>query len=329
MMEIDQSPDDDRGDSVAKLVRAAGRRPTPRHEDYERVLAVSHAAWRRKVVATRRRRWLYALAAAAALAAVAVGSLPLTRSKDVGATLTVARGQVERSTAADGWVPLDGTDAPITTRTMLRTAADGQASFRLASGASLRIDRATEWRFAASGALELTRGRLYVDTAGTDSRVEVATPFGAVSDLGTQFEVRATDVSLRLRVREGSVRFAPAGDGAALEGHAGQQVEWRGDDSVDIRSFGPDDGEWAWAMSLAEPLEIDGRTAFEALSWVARETGKRLVFEDATAELHARNAILAGNARDLSPLQILEVVVATSSGLDYTLRDGAIIVRRR
>jgi hypothetical protein len=54
-----------------------------------------------------------------------------------------------------------------------------------------------------------------------------------------------------------------------------------------------------------------------------------LVFADATAELRARNAILSGDGRDLSPMEILEVVVATSGGLDYALGDGTIVISRR
>jgi hypothetical protein len=80
---------------------------------------------------------------------------------------------------------------------------------------------------------------------------------------------------------------------------------------------------------LAVPIDVDGGTAFAALQGVARETGRRLIFEDANAELLARNVIIHGSSAGLEPLQVLDVVMATSAGLDYALGDGTLVVRRR
>jgi hypothetical protein len=80
---------------------------------------------------------------------------------------------------------------------------------------------------------------------------------------------------------------------------------------------------------VAAPLELDGRSAFEVLQWVARETGKRLIFEDTNAELLARSAIVHGSSAGLEPLQVLDVVVATSTGFDYTLGERTLVIRRR
>jgi hypothetical protein len=65
------------------------------------------------------------------------------------------------------------------------------------------------------------------------------------------------------------------------------------------------------------------------LSWVARETGRRLIFEDARAELKARNAILSGRGQALTPLELLDVAVAATDGLEYALEDGELVVRLR
>jgi hypothetical protein len=101
----------------------------------------------------------------------------------------------------------------------------------------------------------------------------------------------------------------------------------RRDVDVQVQRADPPEGEWA--ETLATPLELGGESAFDALQWVARELGKRLVFEDASTELLARNAIIHGNSAGLEPLQILEVVMTTSAVLEYTLGDGTLVIRRR
>jgi hypothetical protein len=90
-----------------------------------------------------------------------------------------------------------------------------------------------------------------------------------------------------------------------------------------------DDAEWDWIHSLATPPPMEGRSAFEVLTWVARESGKRLVFADADAELRARGAILHGESRGLLPLELLDVLVATTGGLDYALGEETLTISKR
>ena len=70
--------------------------------------------------------------------------------------------------------------------------------------------------------------------------------------------------------------------------------------------------------------ELDGRTAFEIVSWVARETGRRVVYDSAAAE--------ASSARD----DVLGLDSAVPSGIltllphlpisTYEIRDDVIVV---
>jgi hypothetical protein len=53
------------------------------------------------------------------------------------------------------------------------------------------------------------------------------------------------------------------------------------------------------------------------------------VFADANAELRARSAIIHGSSAGLEPMQILDVVMATSAGLEYTFGDGTLLISRR
>jgi ferric-dicitrate binding protein FerR (iron transport regulator) len=317
-------------DALAALIRAAGKRPAPSAEDYERVLAASRGAWLAKVRSRQRRRWLYAAAASIAVVTIAWFGTAQWSSPIPAASVAVLQGQVE-ILLEDRWQPLPEATQTLRAGTRLRTVADGRAAFVLARASSLRLDRATEVLFNSASRLELEAGTLYFDSGagGTADSVEIATRFGTVRDIGTQFEVRTFSDGLRLRVREGIVDLEQSNALPSLRSSAGEQLSIALDGDVRRSSFAADDPQWQWASTLAEPLDLDGRTAFEVLNWVARESGKQLRFADATAELRARNAMLSGSGRDLTPLELLEVVVGTADGLDYELVPGAIVIRRR
>ncbi|HJR71907.1 MAG TPA: FecR domain-containing protein [Gammaproteobacteria bacterium] len=321
------------GDALGRLIRAAGRRPSPSAAEYERARLAAHLAWQTKVHAGRRRRLAgWALAASIAVTfTIAVATLPWG-APPVVAQLTTVRGTVERfATDAARWEPVPR-DAQILAGSHLRTSPDGGAAFVVANGIVVRAHGSTTWVFDGATRLTLDGGTLYVDT-GPASRgareLEIVTPHGVVRHVGTQYEVRALTSEVRVRVREGRVQLRSRATEPPHEAPTGQELLLTVDGAVEHRAFATDSPEWRWAQALAAPIELDGGSAFDALQWVAREIGKRLIFEDVNAELLARNAIIHGSSAGLEPLQVLEVVMATSAGLDYTLGDGTLMVRRR
>jgi hypothetical protein len=248
------------------------------------------------------------------------------------AELAVARGGVERFVPDEArWEALPS-GAQLDAGSRLRTSPDGGAAFVVLRDLVIRADGATEWIFDDAAQVRLAGGKLYVDTGSTGSAgraLQIVTPHGVVRHVGTQYEVRALSSELRVRVREGRVQLEPRAAGPPRETAAGEELLLMADGAVALRPFAADSPEWQWAEALAVPIDVDGGTAFEALQWVARETGRRLIFEDANAELLARNAIIHGSSAGLEPLQVLNVVMATSAGLDYALGDGTLVVRRR
>lgn len=319
-------------DALAELIRRAGRRPTPRTEDFERVRLASHLAWQMKVHAVRRRRAMW-YALAASVMAAAVGLLALLQGTPplAVAEMTVARGRVEQlAPRSERWETLAPAQA-ISAGTRLRTADDGGAAFELADGTILRVSGSTSLVFASAERLALDAGTIYVDTgpAVRPGGVEISTARGTVHDIGTQFEVRAYSSELRLRVREGRVQVVTAVTTIPYETPAGEELLLAADGAVARSSIATDGDEWRWAQALATSVDLDGGTAFEALQWVARETGKRLIFADVNTEILARKAVFHGSSVGLEPLQILEVVMATSAELDYALGEGTLVIRRR
>lgn len=319
-------------DALGELIRVAGRRPVPRPEDLERVRSASRAAWQATVRSRRRRRRVVALAAAVVLAAIGFGTVIALRPPALVATAVIVQGRAQVLPAGqEDWMPLTADGVRISAGTRLRTVAGGRAAFDLA-GLSLRVDSGSELTFTSPGLVRLKAGTVYVES-GEDHHTRglvIDTAFGAVRDLGTQFEVRALSTGLRLRVREGRVNLHRSAQGSSLEAVAGEQLLLEASGQVRRRAIAPDDPDWSWAEALATPLRIDGQSAFDVLSWAARESGRRLVFADPDAELRARSAVLSGGQRmKLTPAQAMRIAVATSGGLQASLGDGTLVVRSR
>jgi ferric-dicitrate binding protein FerR (iron transport regulator) len=321
---------DGNDDALAALIRSAGKRPEPRAEDYERVLTASRAAWLDKVRARRRTRWLQALAASIVLGvAVTLGIIETTPSPPA-ATVAQRSGRVELLAADGRWLPLSTVLQAVAPGSRLRTAGAAGAVLALERGATLQLHSLTEVRLASATRIELAAGTVYYDSGVTGAPpVEIATLFGTIRDVGTQFEVFAAAAGVRIRVREGAVEVLDSAAAAPLTGSAGEQVSVDDRGMVDRRAFPTDAPEWDWTAALADTLLVDGRSVFDVLSWVARETGKTLRFADAAAEQRARSETLSGGGAPLTPREALDVVVATAAGLEIALAPGAIVVNPR
>lgn len=321
-------------DTLGALINTAGKRPAPPPDAYEQVFAAAHASWREKLQARARRRLMLALAAS--LAAVSIGSglfvgLGPSSQAPVIASAGIIQGDVRVQPPTDtDWRPLDRSTDPIVAGTRVRAASTGRVALELPGEISLRVDAATELTVYSARELELLRGTIYIDSrqgAGAEP-VRVTTGFGVVSDIGTQFEVAATDASLRIRVREGAVRVDGSPAEAEVLGRAGEQLSL-GAGGVDRGPFSPFDADWSWVETLADTPVVEGRSLMFFLDWVARETGRPVRFDAPATETRARTVVLHGSAEELSPMRALDVMLATTD-LDYRLHDdGAIVISPR
>lgn len=317
-------------DLVESLLRSAGRRIEPPDGSYERVFVAAHAAFHAK---SSRRRGRARLLLAGVAAALVVGvALVLRLTSPIAQGGELARiervsGGVELATG-DSWMPLAENRASMGTGRRLRTRVDGRVAVGLLVGGSLRLAGDTEVMFDAPGRLYVQRGTIYVDSGPGSgaARLEVVTPAGTARDIGTQFELQVTGSALRLRVREGSVALDRGG--RTLTGQAGEQVSIDGFDGVTRSPIAPDDPAWQWAESIAPMPDMDGKPAAALISWVARETGRRLRYESALVERRATAVILHGDVRHLAPIEALEVMLATTD-LKFELRGDTMEVLAR
>lgn len=302
---------------VAALLRAVGARPAASAGATAEVRAAVAAEWRASVAARQRRRQFTGWAAAASVTVAALGVWlvrPLVQTEpQVVASLTRVVGGVEQNRGDGRWTPLE-TTGPIESGTRLRTASDGRAALQLSNGVALRLDARTLVAFEDMTHARLSQGAVYVDsgsTPGTASpQFELDTPAGRVAHLGTQYEARIMDGSVRVGVREGRVRLShAAGD---VIGAAGESLTIQGDRVVRA-PLAPTAADWNWVADVTPPFRIEGRSVEDFLVWAARETGRTIVYASGDAARQARSVTLSGTVEGLTPDEAVQAVLSTTS----------------
>lgn len=323
-------------DSVGALVRLAGARETVPPARLGRLREAAHAEWRAQV-STRRRRTA-AVRAVAALAAAALVVLGVRLGSDREPEVQSAPAEVATVERALGTVRVVSAEpAAATSRVLnagdrlregdrLDTAGGGRVVVRLTGGARVRVDRGTLLRWAGPTVMALDAGAVYVEAAeGPGSALEVQTPFGVARDIGTRFEVRLGTDILVVRVRDGLVRVSRRG--ASHDVNARGELTVGTDGRVGRRTVETSGPEWAWAMTLARPFTLEGRSLRDFLDWVADETGWQVRFARASDERTAAQTELHGSIAGLTPDQAIEAVLPVS-GVDHVLLDGTLTIRR-
>ena len=337
MMKKDhENPMNDR-DDVATLVRLAGRRQAVPQERAERVRAAAEAQWRHEVRRRSRKRivWIgVGLAAAASLIlAIAIQVLTVRNGTPLGPGATI---RVE-SLIGPAWIRSAGDGGTLRSRalevgdevpleSMLTTDDQGRAAILLASGHSVRLDGTTSIRLLDAASIALDEGAIYVDS-GLEARsatpLDVHTPLGLIREIGTQFEIRLEDDSVRVRLREGAVIVQH--DEQVHEVRVGTELALDPDGSVTRRELSPHGPEWEWIVDITPTLELEGRTARSFLDWVARERGWTLAFADEAVARSADQIELGGTVERLTLEQALDAVLPTCR-MTYRVKDGVLMI---
>jgi ferric-dicitrate binding protein FerR (iron transport regulator) len=325
-------------DPIERLVRLAGTRPSASEERTARVRAQAHAEWTRVVSARTRRQRFATGAAVLALAAMVLLVVQYSTGRrarppapaPVVATLSAATGRVVfasrplENNPADADLPVGGV---VHASQGVRTNPGVLAALTLTNGVSLRADEGSRLVIDSPRDILLIEGRIYLDTdahTDTSAPLRVRTPLGEVHDVGTRFEVRYGDGQLRVRVRDGQVIVNAGKDRARAGG--GMEISSSANGLV-TRASAPFGSEWGWVAKSAPPFVLAGRTLSEFLDWVSREAGYAVVFEG-NAAAAASKTVLQGSINSLTPDEALEVVLP-STGLDYRVVEGRLIIRAR
>lgn len=111
-------------------------------------------------------------------------------------------------------------------------------------------------------------------------------------------------------VREGRVLItSPTGSNT---GEAGQVLRLNMDGELSRGALAATDPYWQWTLHAAPAFEIDNRSLADFLHWIARETGRQLVYSTPQAETAAESVILRGSIEGLDTDAALAAVLSTT-----------------
>jgi ferric-dicitrate binding protein FerR (iron transport regulator) len=303
---------------LERVLKSVGLREKPPADVERSVREHVRAEWR-SVVAERgrrgRRRTYLALAASIVAAAVAFWALgpQLGGSAEPVATLALATGDVRVTSGwLDKWHGV-ASGQPLLEGQVLETGDTGRGALELPGGISARVDHGSRLVVATADRLVLERGTVYVDSGSAPaSPLDVVTPTGTVSHVGTQYEVRLLESSVRVSVRDGMVEWRSS-RGDVERSASGEQLTIRDDGRVERSSVPGYGAAWDWTLEAAPAIDIEGLRLAQFLDWAARETGRELVYASPQAEAEAAAIVVHGSIAGLTPAEALDAVLATTN----------------
>lgn len=181
---------------------------------------------------------------------------------------------------------------------------ENKMNARLASGSTMVLH--------AGNHIELLNGSLYADSHESESSdsLLIETAFGSARDIGTQFQVTATEDQWSVQVREGEVLIADGGYEDLLQ--SGEKISIGNDDQVTESQLDSRDASWRWTESVRPEFNIEGRHLNEYLEWAARETGRELRYVNDSAKQSAKSSVLSGTIAGLSAADSVDLVLSTT-----------------
>lgn len=325
-------------DALEALLRNAPPRPMPADEDTAAVRDAVATEWRAVTGRRRTRRRLISLAVAATVL-LAVGiTVNLLR---VPSALPVQVATIDKTI---GSIYLLGEQsqlqemhdlAELTAGQVIVTGHDSGAGITWINGGSLRVDEDTRVEFVSPEEILLRSGRVYFDSqpsslqAGiTQSSVAgfaIRTERGVVRHVGTQYMTGINGGALTISVREGNVEVEGTYHDAAAK--AGQRLTLAGSNRPAITNIPGHGDDWRWVEQMAPIVNIDERSAYEFINWVARESGFEVRFVSDAVEQRARDTKMTGSV-DREPQIALRTLLQTTT-LVSNIENGWIVIDER
>lgn len=326
--------DDMAGDEgIEALLREVGARDEPSSATMEEVRRAVHDEWRAVVARRKRRRRAVAFGIAATVALL-VGVVSWTlrfTGQDPPVTVTIARVDGEAKLFSTTMTPGRTIDVgePIPVGSVLTTDEETRIALAYGAATSVRIDRGSRIERASPDRFRLHSGAIYVDVPpqSQDGELVIETQAGSVRHLGTQYQIRQANEAVEISIREGRVAIDRA-DGRALA-TAGERVRMTAAGRVERGAISAQDPSWDWAESTSPVFAIDDRTLAEFLEWVARETGRKVVYASTSAQRTAETLKLRGSIEGLDPDTALTAVLSTTELTQYDSGNDLIGIRAR
>lgn len=301
--------------SIEALLREVGARDEPSAAAANEVMSAVHAEWLSIVQQRRRQQRVFAWRIAASLVlAVLVTTFAYRFMAPAGAQFaSVVNVDGRLFTGDDGTTEIRGVGQLIRIGDIMRTDAQSRAAVTFPDGLSLRLDHDTRVNVDASNRITLVSGAVYIDAPpglGSANDLTVDTTAGSVQHVGTQYEVRTQADAMVVSVREGRVRVTSST--TSNTGEAGQVLRLTSSGQLTRSSLAASDPYWQWTLQAAPDFDIDNQSLATFLQWIARETGRELVYSTPQAEAAAEEVKLRGSIAGLDADVALTTVLATT-----------------
>lgn len=330
MSDVNQGTSEQTDEALEELLKHASPRPMPSRSDEATVRQALRAEWQAVSGRHRSRRRIvgFAMVATVLIAVFSVFGLFRLPVADAVQVATIQK--------SFGAIYLLGESSELRETPALSSVFFGQtivtghaAGIALAwgHGGSVRLDANTRVTFRDDASVYLESGRVYFDsapstlvagvTSDNTKQFVVITDYGEVTHIGTQFMTRVGDRNLSVSVREGQVSV----DGRYYDyiASSGEQVTLTGRQQPAVLSISGYAKDWSWVSRTSPPADVDGKSIYDFLQWVYRETGLEPRFEG-QAEQVARIEFLKGTI-DAEPLESLPRWMATTA-LGYEIDEG-------
>ena len=334
MSDLKQSVELSADDVLEQLLKKAAPRPVPSQEDTAIARQTVRAEWQSLTHRRKNRRRVLAFAMAAS---VLLGVFAVFNTLQAPTLEAVRVASIDKSF---GSIYLLGESSELKESSDLRNVLSGQtivtgsdAAMALAwgNGGSLRVAGNTRVEFTSADSITLKSGRVYFDSrpaalAGDNHTVvagtfEIRSEHGVVTHIGTQFMAGVEPESLTVSVREGEV--AIDGEFYSYQAAPGEQVKLTGRQRPHVLSISRYGDYWDWVALTSPPVNVDGRSLHEFLTWACREMGLELQYQGQAERVARQDAILRGTI-DTAPADALRLRLA-SAALAWRIDDNGVI----
>lgn len=312
--------------SFEDLLGRAATRPMPSAGDTEIARSAVRAEWRAVTHKRKRQRRFISLAAAASV--LLVFALVVR----IAITPPVTPVQVASIDKSIGSIYVLGEQSRLQATGDLSSISAGQTivtgkasglGLAWGNGGSLRIDANSRVAFLSASAIELVSGRMYFDSMNASVDLDVQTEFGVIRHLGTQYIGHVDAQSLSVSVREGRVAVDGLYFGEVVA-EPRQSLTIIGNARPQLQNISPYGDEWRWIELTAPPANFNGKTIYELLLWVARETGLTFEFDDPDVESLVRKETLKGLVDTEPRTALRQGLLSADLGYDINIIKGVI-----
>jgi ferric-dicitrate binding protein FerR (iron transport regulator) len=136
-----------------------------------------------------------------------------------------------------------------------------------------------------------------------------------VKHVGTQYEVRTQADAVLVAVREGRVLVTSST--SSNTGEAGQVLRLSTEGELTRSMLAATDPHWQWTLQAAPEFDIENQSLASFLQWIARETGRHVVYSSPQAQTAAAGVKLRGSIEGLDADAALAAVLSTTQFRRY------------